>query len=205
MDGRFLTAFVLPKKWDVIGYELKPFSLRHQLVLTALESPITKGDVPGTKPEDILVFLRVCSSDNAFEALGKPTIRDRWRLALMGVNTGYFLSTMAAIHVYMQTCNTTPTVYRKEENKKTKNHEDVPGVLSMATSLMSRMHMSPTEAWDCTIGQAVWYLTAFSISEGADIRILTTKDEEDAEQQKKELKRLQQEALAKAKKEYANR
>lgn len=203
MDGRFLTAFVLPKKWNVIGYELKPFSLRHTLALMALESPVLNGDHIATKPEDIIIFLRICSTDNAFEALGKPTLKDRWKLAWMEISTVYFLQALAQIHQYMTQCNTTPTTYTKSEQSKQK--ENVPSVLGMATALMARLHMRPDEAWDCTVGQSVWYLTAFAVSEGADIKILSTEDEAKTKAEMETLVRIQKEALARAKKEAANR
>lgn len=203
MDGRFLTAFVLPRKWDVIGYELKPFSLRHTLALMALESPVLNGDHMATKPEDIIVFLRICSTDNAFEALGRPTLKDRWKLAWMEASTPYFLRALTLIHEYMKQCNTTPTTYTKSEQSK--NKENVPSVLGMATALMARLNMPPEEAWNCTVGQSVWYLTAFAVSEGADIKILSTEDEQKMGSEKEMLVRIQAEALARAKKEAAKR
>ena len=64
----------------------------------------------------------------------------------------------------------------------------------MAVSLMSGLNMSADEAWSVTVGQAVWYLTAHSIAEGADIRILNTEEESKIPKEREELLKHQQKA-----------
>ena len=91
MDGRFLTAFITPKKWEIAGYELKPFSLRHMMSLSALESPFVGGDKAPSTPEQVLAFLRVCSSQDPSSAFTNVTLMDRFRCARMEVDTRYFV------------------------------------------------------------------------------------------------------------------
>ena len=198
MDGRFLTAFILPEKWEIMGYELKPFSLRHTMTLTALESPIVMGKAPMVTPEDIVIFLRICSSENAFVALKKPSLMDKWNQVRMELDTSYYFDQMMDINEYMKACNTMPSTYTKPDDTE-KKKENVPVVLGLVTSLMSKMNMSLDEAWDCTAGQAVWYLTAYSIGEGAEVKILSTQDEEKMDAEKAMLIKLQAESRAKYK------
>ena len=198
MDGRFLTAFILPKEWDIMGYKLKPFSLRHTLVLMALQSPVLAMQAGRIKPEDIIIFLRICSTDNAFVALKEPTWRDKLNQVRLEISIKKFVEVAVQIKAYMVACNTTPVTYSKDDEKE-KTKENIPGVLGMATSLMSRLHMSPEEAWNCTVGQAVWYVTAYGVSEGADIKILSTEDESKAPDERELLVKMQAEALAKVK------
>ena len=198
MDGRFLTAFILPEKWEIMGYTLKPFSLRHTMTLTALESPIITGDAPMVTPEDIIIFLRVCSSKNAFVALKKPSLMDRWNQARMERDTSYYFDQLVAINGYMKHCNTMPNTYTKPDADE-KKKENVPVVLGLVTSLMSKMNMSIDEAWDCTAGQAVWYLTSYSIGEGAEVKILSTQDEEKMDSERAMLIKLQASSRAKLK------
>jgi hypothetical protein len=199
MDGRFLTAFILPESWSIMGYKLKPFSLRHTMTLTALESPIVAADGPRVKPEDIVIFLRVCSSDNAFVALSKPSLWDRWCQARMEVDTTYYFDQLMAINAYIKLCNTMPNTYNKDEGQE-KKKENVPVVLGLATSLMSKLNFNKDEAWDCTVGQAVWYLTAYAVSEGADVKIISTQDEAKMESEKEFLARMQKQARERLKK-----
>lgn len=198
MDGRFLTAFILPEKWEIMGYTLKHFSLRHTMTLTALESPIVMGQAPMVTPEDIIIFLRVCSSKNAFVALKKPSLMDRWNQARMERDTSYYFDQLMAVNEYMKACNTMPNTYKKPDEDE-KKKDNVPIFLGLVTSLMSKMNMSADEAWDCTAGQAVWYLTAYSIGEGAEVKILSTQDEEKMDSERAMLIKLQASSRAKLK------
>ena len=200
MDGRFLTAFIIPESWDVMGYKLKPFSLRHMMVLAALDSPFV-GSRPPTCPEDVLVFLRVCSSEHPSQAFRKPTLRDRWRILMMETRTEYFIEQVKAIFEYIETCNSSPKVWTKPEegNQAEKRRENIPGPLSLATTLMSKMNLSHEEAWNMTLGQTIWYLTAYAVSEGSDIRILTTQEEAKASAEREALIAFQEQMLARIK------
>jgi len=197
MDGRFLTAFIVPKRWDVMGYKLTPFSLRHMLYLQALNSPLLAMDRTPT-PKDILVFVRICSSTHPSEAFASATIADHIRIAWMEANGSYFFKNLQLIKSYIETCTTVPKTYEKPASQK-KVKENVPGPLSMATALMSKLHMKKEEAWELTLGQAIWYLTAYAIGEGAEIKILTTSDEEKSDAERVWLERFQQAQLAKYK------
>jgi hypothetical protein len=195
MDGRFLTAFIVPQKWDIIGYNLKPYSLRHTLYLTALDSPFATGKMNGVTPEDILVFLRICSEEHPSLAFRKPTLRDRWRVAWLQSNIDYFFDVIRKIMVYIHDCCSAPMFYTKDE-KGEKRKETVPMPLSMATALMCRFGMDEERAWNTPVGQAIWYITTFSIAEGAEIKIMTTEDEQKAEFEKNFLEKLRDEQLA---------
>lgn len=194
MDGRFLTAFVLPEKWEIMGYKLNAFSLRHIMTLTAIQSPLIDDNNELVLPEDIIVFLRVCSSKNSFVALKRPTLMDKWNKIRMEVDTAYFFKQFTEIRAYINTCNQAPITYTKDENKKS---DQVPVVLGLVSSLTSNLHISLDEAWDMTAGQAIWYLTTYALSQGSDIKILTTQQEEKSIEQIKEAQNLA--AVAKAK------
>ena len=194
MDGRFLTAFVIPEKWDILGYTLKPFTLEHSLSLEVVESPFVNGKIENAKPEDVLVFLRICSSEHPSKAFRKPTIMDYWRIARMEADLIYLFEAIKKIMEYIEVCCSTPKFYSKENNKIVEvRREGIPLPLTLATTLMSRLGMSKQDAWSTTVGQAVWYATTYSISEGADIKILTTGDEEKSESDLDFLKKLNEE------------
>jgi hypothetical protein len=199
MDGRFLTAFIIPKKWEIMGYTLKPFSLRHMLILHAIDSPFVSGKSVPTHPEQVLACLRICSGlhpDDAFKK--RVSWLDSFRAARLQLDSKYFVEVVSSIMEYMQICASSPQVYTKPDTTE-KRAENVPGPLSLATSLMSKLHMKPDEAWEMTLGQTIWYLTAHAISEGADIKILTTAAEAKADTEREALLKHNAEVLAKVK------
>lgn len=201
MDGRFVTAFVLPEKWEILGYKLGPFTLRRYMALMAIESPVLTEPPASITPEDMLIFLRICSSDDAFKALKPPTLLDKWKRMRMEVDSAYFVKAVLDAKDYIETGVATPKTFTKEDGVKEFKKENVPSVLGLVTSLMAKLNMTSKEAWSCTVGQAVWYLTAYAVSEGAEIRILSTQDEEKMESDKELIKRIQREALARLKRE----
>ena len=205
MDGRFVTAFVLPEEWEILGYRVGPFTLRHYLTMLAIDSPILTGEVKDVRPEDVIIFLRICSMDNAFVALKEPTMADKWRQAKLEFNMNLMVRTVITIKEYVGTGLSAPKTFTKEDGVKQFKRENIPGVLGIATSLMARLNMDAEDAWRLTPGQAIWYLTAFAISEGAEIRILTTQEEAKAESEREFLLRKQKEALSFIKERMKNR
>jgi len=197
MDGRFLTAFIIPKEWEIMGYKLKPFSLRMMLILNALDSPFATGKRLPNCPEDIIIFLRVCSGLHPHDAFKKVTLRDRWLLTKMEISEKFMIQQIHKCMEYISVCNTTPKVVKKSETEEWKR-ENIPGPLSLASSLM-KMGFTHTEAWELTLGQAVWYLTAYAVSEGAEIKVITTQQEESMEAEEERLRKFQEEVLAKLK------
>jgi len=161
------------------------------IYLTALESPFLVGTKPPTLPEDILVFLRVCSSGDPSKAFEKPKLSDYYYSARLGVDMRYYAKIAIQIKEYIEICCTSPKVYQKEDVVQNKT-ENVPMPLAFATSLMSKLNMSYDDAWNCTVGQAVWYLTSYAISEGAETKILSTDVEDKAELDLKKLKEYQE-------------
>jgi hypothetical protein len=60
MDASLLAALV-PPRWSVLGYELRPFCLGHRVLLTSIQSPFMVGIGPdGLKPTDILLAVQIC-------------------------------------------------------------------------------------------------------------------------------------------------
>jgi len=203
MDGRFLTAFVVPRKWPIGCFKLKPYNLRHMLYLTALDSPFVKKEV---KPEyfdtlNVMAFLRICSSRHPEEAFGSLSLSE-WAFRIrMEVDIQYFTSVVRACFNYMHECSQPPKTITKERNEVKNDKENIPFPLMMVTILTSKLHMDIDKAWETSIGQAIWLLTAFAVQEGSDTRIVTTEDEANAVGEREALIKMQEEALAKIKEE----
>lgn len=175
--------------------------MRHYMMLLALESPVLTGKATEIRPEDLIIFAKVCSQTNPFTALQKPSWSDKWKMTKLEVDSEYFIETVMVTKEYIDACCSAPKTYTKEDGVKEFKKETLPGVLSMATSLMSKLHFTKEDAWSTPVGQAVWLLTAYAIGEGSEVKIMTTQDEASAESEREMLKRMQREALARIKEE----
>lgn len=195
MDGRFLTAFIVPKEWDIMGYKLRPYCLRHCLYLTALGSPLVdKNSNAPLTPEMLIIFCRVCAGEAPETCCRKLTLKDEYHLGTMIGNSEYFLKTLKAIMYYIHECSSSPVTYSKG-GERVVNSENVPGPLQMAVGLMANLHFTSDQAWDTPVGQAVWYLTAYSISQGSETKILSTEQEARANFEKEILEKMTKEHM----------
>jgi len=206
MDGRFLTAFVVPRKWKIGCYELRPYNLRHMLYLTALDSPFVSKD-PQPKDfttQNVMAFLRICSSGHPEDAFGSLSMKEWWFQTRMQTDLAYFTTIIKYALHYMGECSQPPmTLTKQKEQEPVKDKENVPFPLMMVVMMTSKLGMDSEQAWETPIGQAIWLITAFSIQEGSDTQIITTEDDKRAIAERASLAKLQAEALASIKEEAA--
>lgn len=203
MDGRFLTAFVVPRRWKIGCYGLRPYSLRHMMYLTALESPFTAKDA---KPEDfttenVMAFLRVCQSDHPENAFGSPSLKELWFRTRMQTDLFFFTRIISSCYNYISECSQPPMTITKDKTETIKQKDNVPFPLMMVVMMSSKLGMDTEQAWNTPVGQAVWLLTAFAIQEGSDTQIVSTEDDARAKGEREALTKMQAEALAKIKEE----
>jgi hypothetical protein len=149
-------------------------------------------------PEMLIIFCRVCSGEAPETCCRKLTIRDEYHLGKMIGSSDYFLEVLKGIMNYVQECSSAPVTYSKDKEKVV-NSENVPGPLQIAVGLMANLGMTPDQAWDTPVGQAIWYMTAYSISQGADTKILSTEQEARADYEKEILAKLTAEHLERVK------
>lgn len=201
MDGRFLTAFIIPEERDICGYKLKPYNLRHMLYLAAIDSPfVSQKSEKAMTPDALLLALRICSTNDVQGALRqKPTIREQILVGEMMANQDVFAKALHELLDYIGESNSVPVTFEKDTSKKGPKAENAPPALMMAVALMSKLHLTKEEAWTLPVGQAVWYLTVYGITEGAETKILTTEQESKMDSEADFLKKVQADALAKLK------
>ena len=206
MDGRFLTAFVVPKRWKLGCYHLRPYNLRHMLYLEALDSPFVSKDPKPEKfnTENVLAFLRVCSSEHPQEAFGSLSLKELWFRSRIEANLVYFMQIVGECMNYINECSQHPLTYTKDK-QDFKAKDNVPFPLMMVTLMSSKIGIDMEQAWNTPVGQAVWLLTAFAIQEGSDTQIVSTEDDVRAIREREQLEQVQKEALAKIKEEAAKR
>lgn len=199
MDGRFLTAFIIPEEREICGYKLKPYNLRHMLYLTAIESPfVTEKADKCMTPDELLLALRICSTNDVQKALkDKPTVREQILVAQLMAEREKFNDALRELLNYIGDSNSVPVTFEKGDGSTSKSAHNAPAPLLMAVTLMAKLHLTKEEAWTLPVGQAIWYLTVYGIIEGADTKIITTEQEAKMDSEAEFLKNLQAQALAK--------
>lgn len=175
MDERYYAAFLSLSKHRVCGRDLRPFSLRHRLVLSAIGSPLLPGSTKQINPSDLIVAARVCSIPDPFEATGGRSMRDVLRLALYSLRPRLYYSDLGAWRDYLLDTAQHPVMAgKKDANKRDRG---VDWTLNVALSLIG-MGFTEEEAWTMPEGRAMFYFVANAIRNGADVEIVTTEQQE---------------------------
>jgi len=169
MDRRFTSAFTDPANTILLGRFVSPFCLLHRVQLEAAESPLLKSGV-GIRPLDMLVAVKICSG----ERLDKITWKDSWYLGKMTSNGDYFADQIDRFAQFVLV-----TAWPKFWEKKAKAAESsgVPWPLSVVSNLIAN-GIPEERAWKMPECQAIWLNSAFAINKGAELKVLTTEDEE---------------------------
>jgi hypothetical protein len=178
MDERFLTAFLSREDTQIMGYTLKPFCLRHRLVLTAMNSPLL-GDAKKVQVHDLIIFLRVCQTYSIKDMLKEPSQWDAFWYAFQ-MRT-YVKRPKLQDHVVRQLVeylgeNTSyPSVIANKEESG--DDKGLNWILAVVAALVKN-GWSEEEAWTMSEARAVWYSTCIAIGNGSKIEVLTTQMEQ---------------------------
>lgn len=189
MDKRFLRAFLTPSRTVIEGYSLYPWCLKHRLWLEGIESPFMRPDAP-IEVADLLLALKVCSESE----LGRPTIREHYLGICFAISRDRF---EAACRAFVQHTDTTagwPKFYeRKDEGGGA--GPSTPWPLAIVCNLVKN-GVTYEAALQMPEAKAIWMSTAFAISAGAKLELLTTEDEELIDSLQKERDRQKNEPTA---------
>jgi len=177
VDDRFYNSF-LPPEVKICGVKLTRFSLYHHLILSAIGSPMaTGGEV--IKVSDLLVAVRVCKLDFGERDLS-PKLRDiywKWKLSK---NKELFRKHVEMFYEWMNLQCSPPKFYIKR-NGFSDGINKVPRCLGLVCSLMNRGGLELREAWNQTMGQAMWMDAQFALLDGLELRFLDDEDLDDSE------------------------
>jgi hypothetical protein len=201
VDNRYLTAFLTPKKHRVAGVWLDAFCCRHMLVLEAIKSPLLGGGTQSPHLDDLVCAIRICSTKSWQEAIDEPSIRENIKFNYLHISVDALQKAFEEFQIYISESMSIPKVWVKQDgdiNQTSKTTGGgIPPSLSLVVLLMTKFKFSEDEAWNMPYCRAIWYSIAFSAQEGTDIKIITTEEEECAEEDKKrldEIERLAREA-----------
>ena len=201
MDNRYLTAFLTPKKHQVAGVWLDAFCCRHMLVLEAIKSPLLGGGDKSPHLDDLVCAIRICSTKSWQEAVEEPSLRDNIKFNYLHISVDALQEAFEQFKVYISESMSIPKVWVKQDGDINQTNKTtgggIPPSLSLTVLLMTKFNFSEDEAWNMPYCRAIWYSIAYSAQEGTDIKIITTEEEENAEEDKKridEIERLAREA-----------
>jgi hypothetical protein len=169
MDKRFTSAFTDPGLTKLLGRFVSPFCLLHRVQLEAAESPLLRSGA-GIRPLDLLVAVKICSG----ERLDKLTWKDSWYLGKMTANGDYFAEQIERFSQFVLV-DAWPKFWEKKA--KASETSGTPWVLTVVASLISN-GIPEERAWTMPECQAIWLNSTFAISKGAELKVLTSEDEE---------------------------
>ena len=206
MDKNFLTAFILPDEWEVVGYKLKPFSVRKYINLIAINSPYVSNLIPSAL--DTVKFLKWCASDSSsIVSFPQNSLFDRiayWRLSS---DPKFHLYTIKCIMNYIKEYSSAPTyrIVRKDNTSEDLVIEksSVPELLMLTSVCMAKLNMKEDDVLNAPLRKLGWYVAAIATMEGADVRILET-DESKLLLEKEELIQYEKQEVERVKKAMAN-
>lgn len=180
MDDRFYHSF-LPPLAKVCGRKLATFSLWHHFVLSAIGSPIALGG-DRVSVLDLLIAVRVCGLTYG-ESDITPGLRDAWWKRKLTRNTATFRAETERFYEWMARQSSPPVFFRAPSGSDSisKHVDRGPRCLGLVCSLMTRGGLTEVEAWNCTLGKAMWMDAQFAQLHGVDLRFLDDADLDNSE------------------------
>ena len=170
MDKRFLSSFTdAAPGIKVLGRFVSPFCLLHRVKLMAAENPIIMGS-DQIRPVDLLIAVKVCAGED----LGRLTFRDHVELFRMGRSDEYFVKQLKRFMSYTLV-KAWPKFWEKEQTKSAGS--GTPWPLAVVCCLVAN-GITEERAWTMPESQAIWMNSGFAMMNGADLKVLSTEDEE---------------------------
>jgi hypothetical protein len=168
------------------------------IVLEAIQSPFIRSFNNTINVDDLVSAIRICSTNSWQEATEEPSFFLKLKFNKLLLDADALRVAFEQFQLYISESVSCPKTWTKdsESNKKVNNgDENMPSSLSIVVLLMTKFGFSEKEAWDLPFGRAIWYSTAFSSQEGADIKIITTESEDRASEDMKRLEGIEKTAI----------
>jgi hypothetical protein len=176
VDKRFATAF-LPCTRKVLGRDLRPFSIRHRMILEAMQSPFVTPGKDSIYPKDLIVAAIVLSGRSVDECLKKPTTGDILRSWLLHRSKEYFDYCLTGLKVHLEEGASYPLIFKKPDSQKAGDPRGLDWRALLIGTLVKR-GMSVEDVMSLPEAQVVWLYTSIAITEGVEIDIMDTDLEE---------------------------
>jgi hypothetical protein len=170
MDKRFLSAFIDPAPFRLLGRSLYPWCLKYRVRLMAFDSPLVTGS-RGITPADLIFACQVCAE----EPLGGPIgWVDKLRIMSLARNPAKFERLLEAFAGYILVQDWPK--FWEQTKKSSGGSKGVPWPLSIVANLTAS-GIDYKQAWEMPECQAIWLNSALAISKGADVAIMSPEEE----------------------------
>lgn len=170
MDKRFLAAYIDPAPFRLLGRTLYPWCLKYRVRLTAFNSPLIDGHREVT-PADLVFACMVCAE----EPLGEVGWVDKLRIGRLNDNPAKFEMLLRAFAGYVLV-DDWPKFWEQSSKTKGGNPRGVPWPLAIVANLIAN-GIEEKRAWEMPECQAIWLNSAFAITKGADVSIMSPEEE----------------------------
>jgi hypothetical protein len=172
-----LQQAALPEPFRVLGRDLHPYTIGHDILLNLFESGFAIGSSKGPTFDDLLISVWICSHKNyasVFDALCSPFTR--LKIKAWGIRCGLFDYGEAFDHFnkYIQ-ANTAEPGYWIESRSNGGRPSGIPFSQFLKVTMRREFGMSESEALDTPYCQANFnYLTI--LETGGKIRLMSQED-----------------------------
>lgn len=169
MDQRYLSAYIDPAPFRLLGRSLYPWCLKYRVRLEAFQSPLIDGSREIT-PADLMLAVKLCAE----EPIGKFGIADSWRVIQLERNPKEFQRLLEAFSKYVLVSHW-PKFW---EQSKTKGNtgKGIPWTLAIVANLIAN-GIEEKRAWEMPECQAIWMNTAFGVRNGAEVSVMSPEEE----------------------------
>jgi hypothetical protein len=169
MDDRFLSAFIDPAPFKLLGRSLYPWCLKYRVRLMAFKSPLITGE-RGITPADLIFACQVCAE----EPLGELGFWDKLRINRLNNDPVKFERLLKAFAGYVLV-NDWPKFW-EQDGKKSGGDNGVPWPLAIVANLIAS-GIEEKRAWEMPECQAIWLNSVFAMRKGAELKIMTPEEE----------------------------
>jgi hypothetical protein len=165
------------------------------LVLEAIKSPLLGGGTQAPHLDDLVCAIRICSTKTWQEAVDEPSFYEKIKFNYLYISIDALQEAFEGFKLYMSESMSIPKVWVKQDgdiNQTSKTTGGgIPPSLSLVVLLMTKFNFSEDEAWNMPYCRAIWYSIAYSAQEGTDIKIITTEEEDNTEEDKKRIEEIE--------------
>ncbi len=167
MDDRFYAAF-LPPRVRVCGVELKRFTLWHQFLLSAMQSPFVSGC--NIAASDLITAIMLCRQRKRRTKISYSAMGHIWQWRMR--RSPRLLRTETRKFVQWLKENSVEPYCWMESKSGTRPPPNGPGCLKLVSALVWRAKISPDDAWDMPVSEALWLDAGIVQSESGSLHIL---------------------------------
>lgn len=121
---------------------------------------------------DLILALRLCSE----QGIAAPSWREKWLAYRLHADPARFYLACRAFSDHTNTSDSWPKFFTPKDGQG-EGGSNIPWALSVTTNLI-RNGITYADAMQMPEAKAIWLSTAFAISAGAKLELLTTEDEE---------------------------